>query len=87
MKVHEYLASGNPVVASPLPNLREFADVVTFAGEADEWSDAITRALMTRADGCARDARRAIASRHDWSTLAGRVISILQTRLQSGAAQ
>ena len=26
VKVHEYLASGSPVVASPLPNLREFAE-------------------------------------------------------------
>jgi glycosyltransferase involved in cell wall biosynthesis len=85
VKVHEYLATGNPVVASALPNLREFADVLSFGGDADEWSCAIARALATRGDEKARDARRAVARRHDWAALAGRVTSILHDRLQAGA--
>jgi glycosyltransferase involved in cell wall biosynthesis len=87
VKVHEYLAAGSPVVASPLPNLREFENVLTLADSVDEWSCAISTALMTGDNQRARQARQVVASRHDWSTLAGRVVSILQTRLQPGAPQ
>jgi glycosyltransferase involved in cell wall biosynthesis len=86
VKVHEYLATGNPVVASALPNLREFVAVLQFAGDVDEWSCAIARALATRGDAEARQARRAVARRHDWSTLAGRVTDILQSRLEAGVS-
>jgi glycosyltransferase involved in cell wall biosynthesis len=86
MKVHEYLATGHPVVASPLPNLREFDQVLLFAGDADAWSYAIARALATRCDEQLRHARRAVARRHDWSTLASRVTSILRSRLERRAA-
>lgn len=83
VKVHEYLATGNPVVATALPNLREFADVLSFGGCVEEWSWAIARALATLDDQDARLARRAVARRHDWSTLADRVTAILQNRLQA----
>lgn len=85
VKVHEYLATGNPVVASALPNLREFSDVLSFGSGADEWSWAIARALATLDDEDARRARRAVARRHDWATLAGRVTTILQNRLQAAS--
>jgi glycosyltransferase involved in cell wall biosynthesis len=87
VKVHEYLASGSPVVSSALPNLLEFGSVLTFAGTVDEWSDAIARAIAMRGDERARRARRDIARQHDWSTLAGRVMSILRTRLQPGVSR
>jgi glycosyltransferase involved in cell wall biosynthesis len=86
VKVHEYLAAGSPVVASPLPNLHEFENVLTFAGSVDEWSRAIAEALATRDNVCARTARQGVASRHDWTTLANKVLSILQARLQPGVA-
>ena len=87
VKVHEYLAAGSPVVASPLPNLREFENVLTFASSVEEWSGAIAQALTTRDNQCARQARQEVASRHDWSALAGKVLSILQARLQPGVVQ
>jgi glycosyltransferase involved in cell wall biosynthesis len=87
VKVHEYLATGSPVVASPLPNLREFENVLTFAGSIEEWSGAIASALSTRDNQCARQARQVVASRHDWSALANKVLTILQSRLQPGVAQ
>jgi hypothetical protein len=86
VKVHEYLATGNPVVASPLPNLREFEHVLLFAGDVDAWSYAIARALATRGDEQTRHGRRAVARRHDWSSLASRVTAILQSRLERGTA-
>ena len=60
--------------------------MLTFAGSVDEWSRAIAEALATRDNVCARTARQGVASRHDWTTLANKVLSILQARLQPGVA-
>jgi glycosyltransferase involved in cell wall biosynthesis len=81
IKVHEYLATGNPVVASRLPNLLDLKDVLFFADHADNWLSAISEALATRSDEQLRAARRRVAQQHDWATLANRVISIVQARL------
>ena len=85
VKVHEYLATGNPVVASRLPNLLELRDVLFLADRATDWSTAIEQALATRGDERLRSARRTVAKRHDWTTLADRVVSIVERRLQSRA--
>ena len=84
VKVHEYLATGNAVVAAMLPNLVEFHEVVMLARSTDEWSGAIERGLATRGDAALVQARRAVAQRHDWSVLAGRAVSILEARLDAG---
>jgi glycosyltransferase involved in cell wall biosynthesis len=82
VKVHEYLATGNAVVAATLPNL---ADSGRRAPRSlDEWSCAIERGLSTRWDTALVQARRAVAQRHDWSALAGKAVSILEARLDAG---
>ena len=45
LKLHEYLATGKPVVSSNLPSVREFADVVRVAESCDEWISAIEASL------------------------------------------
>src|SRR6185503_8482855 len=45
LKLHEYLASGRPAVATPIRSLHEFAGVVALADTAAEWDAALTRAL------------------------------------------
>jgi len=84
VKVHEYLATGNPVVASSLPNLAEFADVVALADEAEAWTAALEEGLATRHEPAPIRARRAVASRHDWTALATRAVSIFEERLTDG---
>jgi glycosyltransferase involved in cell wall biosynthesis len=84
VKVHEYLATGNAVVAATLPNLAEFHDVVMLARSPDEWSRAIECGLATRRNAALVQARRAVAQRHDWSALAGKAVSILEERLSAG---
>ena len=44
-KMHEYLASGNPVVSAPVRSVQEFKGVIEVAGDAEEWSKAIERSL------------------------------------------
>jgi hypothetical protein len=40
MKLHEYLATGRPVVGMPIRSLQVFDDVVTLARTPAEWSAA-----------------------------------------------
>jgi glycosyltransferase involved in cell wall biosynthesis len=87
VKVHEYLATGNPVVSSRLANLTEFSDVLSFASDLDEWSSALSRALTTASDPQRRLRRQRTAERHDWNTLAAQVIAIFKSRLEEAAVR
>jgi glycosyltransferase involved in cell wall biosynthesis len=70
LKLHEYLASGRPVVGSRIVSLEAFADVVALAATAAEWSHAIDVALAPAAQAeSSRAARQAVARRHDWTVI------------------
>jgi glycosyltransferase involved in cell wall biosynthesis len=70
LKLHEYLASGRPVVGSPLRSLQEFGHAIRLARTPDEWSHALNDMLAPPATSAAQvEARRSIAQRYDWNTL------------------
>ena len=70
LKMHEYLASGQPVVSSPIRSLRNFSSVITLAANPDEWSRALASALQPSSRSPdAVTARRKIAREHDWGWL------------------
>lgn len=48
LKLHEYLASGKPIVGTPLKSIQEFDRLVRFARTPDEWLKAIQNALDDR---------------------------------------
>ncbi|MGH7585906.1 MAG: glycosyltransferase [Gemmatimonadales bacterium] len=74
LKLHEYLASGCPVIGSPLPALAEFQEFVAISNGPEEWSATIDRLLGPDARSAAvREARRAVARAHDWDGLAARI--------------
>jgi glycosyltransferase involved in cell wall biosynthesis len=78
MKLHEYLASGRPVVATPIRTIREFADFVELARTVDEWSNAIQRNLSADANtDDNRQRRQRIASRYDWDEIVWRIAGII----------
>jgi glycosyltransferase involved in cell wall biosynthesis len=81
VKLHEYLATGRPVVGSPIPSLQMHADVVRLARSPEEWSAAITAALQEPRGGEATERRREVARQHDWNVLADRIADILVARL------
>lgn len=82
LKLGEYLASGRPVVGSPLPTHEEFADVIALARSPEEWSRALVRALDPSESRPERvEARRRIARRFDWSRLVERVAGTICERL------
>ena len=74
LKLHEYFASGRPVVGVPIPALEEFRGLLRMARTADEWSSAIAASLDPGEMAVEKVAvRRAVARQHDWNILVHRV--------------
>lgn len=75
MKTLEYLAAGRPVVATDLPSIRWLdTSLVTMAGGAAEFADAVDRSLAETRSPALVAERMAFAARHDW---AGRAADLL----------
>jgi len=82
LKLHEYLASGKPVVATPIRTLRDFSHVISLASGVEEWVAAITSSLSGEALSDERvSVRRAIAAQHDWRVLAAKTAGVMASVL------
>jgi glycosyltransferase involved in cell wall biosynthesis len=82
LKLHEYLATGIPVVGSPIRSLLDFKSVVQIADGVDEWAAAMETALAPASRG--KDAiaeRQSVARTHDWNVLVGRIAGLIAERL------
>ena len=76
------LASGRPVVGTPIRSLREFSHIITIADTPDAWSITLIDSLSATANRSERvDARRSVARQHDWNILVRQVARILAERL------
>ena len=70
--MHEYLASGKPVVSTPIRSVEEFSDIIGIASGPEEWSKAIEHALSAEENSPPRRAvRLEVAREHDWEVLVG----------------
>ncbi len=86
LKLHEYLASGRPIVSTPIRSVEEYGHVVNLATGAQEWSRAIDRALSPAENSDARRAeRQRISRQHDWEGLVGRIANTISARLKNPA--
>jgi glycosyltransferase involved in cell wall biosynthesis len=89
LKLHEYLASGSPVVASPIRLLQEFERIIRLCNTVDDWSLGISQALQHEANSfAARSARQTVARKYDWNVLTNRVAQVFCRKLdlpQTGA--
>jgi glycosyltransferase involved in cell wall biosynthesis len=82
LKLHEYLASGNPIVGSPIRSLQNFTHVITLAHTAPEWSRAISASLAFPARSPEQiQARRDVAREYDWNRLVRLIARTLCGRL------
>jgi glycosyltransferase involved in cell wall biosynthesis len=82
LKLHEYLASGRPVVGSPIRSLQEFGHAIRLARTPDEWSHALNDMLAPTVNSATQvGARRSIAQRYDWNTLVQLIARTWCTRL------
>jgi len=74
LKLHEYLASGRPVVGTPIRSLLDFPGTVWLASTTEDWSAVLEAALGGQAMSAACvAARQAVAREHDWSELIYRI--------------
>lgn len=74
LKMHEYLASGKPVVSTPVDSVFAHADVLALASNPEEWVAQVRIALAPEAqcsDAAAK--RQARARQFDWETLVERI--------------
>jgi glycosyltransferase involved in cell wall biosynthesis len=82
LKLHEYLASGRPVVASPIRLLKEFEGTIQLCGNSEQWSAAISTALQPEANSAeARKVRQEIAKKHDWDTIVRGIVRVFCRKL------
>lgn len=85
LKLYEYLASGRPVLASRLPSLEPFGDLVPLLDpRPDDWSSGIEHALR-RDDG--GEERQERARRYDWDLLVHGVAEDLAELAEPGLGQ
>ena len=76
-KIYEYLATGRPIVAAPLPELTGgFRAQLHFAASPAEWADAVERALNEDSPG-ARESRIEIARANTWASRYERIRVLL----------
>ncbi len=81
IKVYEYLSLGKPVVASPMPGLQRYADLVYQAEDVDQFEASIEKALAEseQEDSEAkREARRAVARANTWEQRMTRILEALR---------
>ena len=65
VKLVEYLASGRPVVSTPIRAARDLASVVALAGDPESFAEAVRRAAADDTPA-ARAARMAVADGYSW---------------------
>lgn len=86
LKLHEYLATGRPVVGSDIRTLRDFSSTVRIAHNLDEWVDAIDASLSPAEHSHDRiEERRRVARAYDWNMIAGNIAGVLCDRLGGDA--
>jgi glycosyltransferase involved in cell wall biosynthesis len=82
LKMHEYLASGRPVVSAPIRSVQEFAHVIKIAHTVEDWSQALADMLVPAASSSEQaEVRRKIARQHDWDVLVNLIARTLCSQL------
>jgi glycosyltransferase involved in cell wall biosynthesis len=79
LKINEYLASGRPVISSPIDAVKEYRDIVAIASSDTEYFDAIEKSLCdpARAAGAVA-ARQRVARANDWNILVARIADLFR---------
>jgi len=82
LKVHEYLATGRPVVGSPIRSLLEMSGNIATASTIEQWSDALAVSLLAESNSAEKvKARQETARKNDWDDLVLRIARAICERL------
>jgi glycosyltransferase involved in cell wall biosynthesis len=77
LKLFDYFLSGIPVVATPILSLSEYSDLIYFGETAEEFSQAIMRALSEPSTSPKRRERIDVAHSHSTQALGQRLAEVL----------
>jgi len=83
LKLHEYLAAGKPVLAGPLPSLRQFSHIIELVNSGPEFLAAAEKALATSQDPEIIAARVAIAEQNGWEDRINSINKIIEANLMA----
>lgn len=82
LKLHQYLASGTPIIGSRIRSLEDFGSVIDLADTADEWNLCIKNVLSPGYGSKEKtEKRRGLAKQHDWKRLVEKIAYSLCQRL------
>ena len=85
LKLHEYLASGKPVVSADLPSVRPFTNVVRIASSVSDWLNAIQEAIASGGTSTAEE-RQAVAAQNTWDVRVKTLQAWIREHLERVAA-
>jgi glycosyltransferase involved in cell wall biosynthesis len=80
LKLHEYLATGKPVVATTIPAVEDFRDLIYVAPNQEQFLQKIGDAL-SEADPALHISRMECARHHNWQNHVDQKIKIIDSRL------
>lgn len=83
IKLHEYLAAGKPVVATPIPSLLAFDGVIAVAGEIAEFIEATAHCLAQDSPKQVMQ-RVKLAQENSWEKRASQIEQIMAEFLSNG---
>jgi glycosyltransferase involved in cell wall biosynthesis len=86
LKLHEYLATGHPVISINLPDIGEHGDVVTFVHDIDGWKAGIESALGDQPTA-AVSRRRNVALANSWDVRVDQLEQLLEAMVSTGSSQ
>ncbi len=85
LKLYQYLAAGRPVVATPLPALESFRDVIAIGRTPAEYESCIAQALASGSAPSERARRQDRARAFDWDRIALNRQALIQDYLNMRA--
>ncbi len=80
IKLYDYMASGKPIVSTPVAGVDRFDDVVYIAEGTEEFTAAILQAFSENDTLCTR--RQEYAKQHTWDVRASQMWNIIQNHIQ-----
>lgn len=88
LKLHEYLATGKPVIGTSIEALKPFGDVISLADSPEEWSSAIELSLTPEQNSEeAVASRKLVASEFDWDRLVEKMAETLTGHIYTNEAE
>lgn len=82
MKLHEYLATGRPVIGTPIRSLQEFSRIIPLATSVEDWLTTINLLLQKHTNSEAEiNKRKSIAKEYDWDNITYKIAEVFCSQL------